>query len=262
MQPRAVNVAYQVERDRDVPADAPTIVLAHSLGSTRAMWEAQVPALRRVARVVRFDARGHGTSPVPDGPYSIDDLVDDLLALLDTLDVARAHLVGLSLGGMTAMRLAARHPERVDRMVLLCTSARLEPVQVWKDRAATVRARGPGAIAEAIVARWYTEEFRATQPDWVAAAAEMVASTPAEGYASCCDAVAEMDLRPDLPRISAPVLAIAGAEDPATPPPHLELIATSVQNGRLLTVPSAAHLANDERPDVVTPAILEHLGLA
>ena len=169
--------------------------------------------------------------------------------------------MGLSLGGMTGMRLAARNPERVDRLVVLCTSPRLEPTQGWLDRAATVRSQGTPAVAD-VVARWYTDPFRAAEPERIAAAVATVAATPAEGYAGCCEAIADMDLRPDLPLISAPTLAIAGADDPATPPPHLELIATSVQDGRLLTVPRSAHLANDEQPDVITPAIIEHLGLS
>ena len=116
-------------------------------------------------------------------------------------------------------------------------------------------------MAEAVVSRWYTPGFLASEPERVAAAVATVSATPAEGYAGCCEAIAGMDLRPDLPRIAAPTLAIAGADDPATPPPHLRLIADSVQDGRCLVVPQSAHLANDEQPGTITPAILEHLGL-
>lgn len=217
--------------------------------------------LSRVARVVRYDTRGHGSSPVPDGPYSLDDLADDVIALLDRLGVDKAHFVGLSLGGMTGMRLAARNPERVDRLVVLCTSPLLAPAQGWHDRAAIVRAQGTAAVADAVVARWYTQGFRDSQTERVQAAVATIGSTPAEGYAGCCEAIAAMDLRSDLASISAPTLAIAGADDPSTPPPHLELIATSVQDGRLLVVPDSAHLANDEQPGIITPAIIEHLGL-
>ncbi|MFW5470717.1 3-oxoadipate enol-lactonase [Knoellia sp. CPCC 206435] len=256
-----VHVAHRIDGDPSLPDDAPTVVLSNSLGSTMAMWEAQVAELSRVARVVRYDTRGHGASPVVPGPYSIDDLADDVIALLDRLRLARVHLVGLSLGGMTGMRLAARNPERVDRLVVLCTSARLEPTQGWLDRAATVRSQGAAVVADAVVERWYTEPFRTAHPERVAAAVATVSATPAEGYAGCCEAIAGMDLRPDLPSITAPTLAIAGADDPATPPPHLQLIADSVQHGRCLVVPQSAHLANDEQPATITPAILEHLGL-
>ncbi len=241
------------------PEDAPVVVLSNSLGSTHAMWDAQADALAEHFRVVRYDTRGHGGSPVPDGPYDIDDLADDLVALLDTLGLEKAHVVGLSLGGMTAMRLAARHPERVDRLVVLCTGARLEPASAWHDRAATVREHGSAAVAEAVVQRWFTAPYLETNADIKATCEATVAATPAEGYASCCEVIATMDLRPDLPTIGAPTLAIAGADDPATPPPLLQEIADHVQDGRLLVVPGAAHLASAEQPATITPAIIAHL---
>jgi 3-oxoadipate enol-lactonase len=241
------------------PEDAPVVVLSNSLGSTTSMWDAQADALAEHFRVVRYDTRGHGGSPVPPGPYDIDDLADDVVALLDSLDVQKAHFVGLSLGGMTGMRLAARNPERVDRLVVLCTGARLEPASAWHDRAATVRERGSAAVAEAVVQRWFTAPYLEANPDTRAASEAIIAATPAEGYASCCEVIATMDLRDDLPRIAAPTLAIAGADDPATPPPHLEAIADRVQDGRLLVVPESAHLANAEQPQAITPAIIEHL---
>ena len=239
--------------------DGPVVVLSNSLGSTYKMWNAQVAALEERYRVVRYDTRGHGYSPVPGGPYSIDDLADDLVALLDRLGIGQAHLVGLSLGGMTAMRVAARNPDRVDRLALLCTGAALPPASAWTDRAATVRAGGSATVAKAVVERWFTAEFLAAHPDVRATHEAMVAATPAEGYAGCCEAIAGLDLRDDLAFIKAPTLAIAGADDPATPPAKLEEIASCVPDSRLLVVPRAAHLANAERPDVITPALINHL---
>ena len=164
------------------------------------MWDAQADALAEHFRVVRYDTRGHGGSPVPPGPYDIDDLADDVVALLDTLGVEKAHFVGLSLGGMTGMRLAARNPERVDRLVVLCTGARLEPSSAWHDRAATVRANGsappwprPSSRGGSPRRSWRSN------PDVKAACEAIVAATPAEGYASCCEVIAAMDLRDDLP---------------------------------------------------------------
>ncbi len=240
--------------------DAPVVVLSNSLGATHAMWDANLAPLEERFRVVRYDTRGHGGSPVPDGPYTIDDLADDVVGLLDLLGVDRAHFIGLSLGGMTGMRLAARNPERVDRLVVLCTGAHLTPSSSWTDRAATVRADGAEAVAGAVVARWFTPGFLEANPDVRADSEASVAGTAAEGYAGCCEVIAAMDLRSDLSSIGAPTLAIAGADDPATPPPHLEAIADAVQDGHLLVVPDAAHLANAQQPGVVTPAILEHLG--
>jgi 3-oxoadipate enol-lactonase len=239
--------------------DSPVVVLSNSLGSTTSMWDAQADELAEHFRVVRYDTRGHGASPVPPGPYDIDDLADDVVALLDTLGVEKAHFVGLSLGGMTGMRLAARNPERVDRLVVLCTGARLAPSSAWHDRAATVREHGSSAVAEAVVGRWFTPAYLEKNPDVRAACEDVVAATPAEGYASCCEVIGGMDLRDDLSRITAPTLAIAGADDPATPPPHLAAIADGVQTGRLLVVPESAHLANAEQPQTVTPAIIAHL---
>lgn len=238
------------------PEDAPVVLMLGSLGSTLEMWDPQAAALVGPYRVVRPDTRGHGRSPVPPGPYAIDDLVDDALALLDRLGVARAHVVGLSLGGMTAMRLAVRAPERVDRMALLCTSALLGPRSLWTDRASAVRSAGTGSIAQAVVDRWFTA---AAGDDLVGPARAMVAGIPDEGYAGCCLAIADMDQRADLPRISAPTLAIAGADDPATPPEHLRQIADAVPAARLLVLPGAAHLASWEQPTAVNAALLLHL---
>lgn len=239
--------------------DAPVVLLLGSLGSTLEMWDPQVPALAEHFRVVRYDTRGHGRSPVPPGPYALDDLVDDALGVLDRLAVERACVVGLSLGGMTAMRLAARAPHRVARLALLCTSALLGPASAWTERATLVRAEGTGAVAETVVARWLTDGRRAAEPAFVARLQEMVAGTPAEGYASCCEAIARMDLRGDLARITAPTLALAGAKDPSTPPQHLRDIAAAVPGARLLVLPSAAHLANLEQAEAVNAALLLHL---
>jgi 3-oxoadipate enol-lactonase len=240
-------------------ADGPVVVLSNSLGSTHRMWDAQLADLEQRFRVVRYDTRGHGDSPVPLGPYRIDDLADDLVALLDRLEVERAHIVGLSLGGMTAMKVAARNPDRVDRLVLLCTGARLAPVSGWTDRAATVRAHGTVAVAAAVVERWFTAAHLAAHPDSRRRHESMVASTSAEGYAGCCEAIAALDLRDDLSSIVAPTLAIAGTDDAATPPAKLQEIADGVKDGRLLIVSHAAHLANAEQPDIITRAVIEHL---
>ncbi len=241
------------------PTDAPVVVLSNSLGSTHRMWDAQIQELQQHFRVVRYDTRGHGDSPVPAGPYSIDDLADDLVALLDRLAVTRAHMVGLSLGGMTVMRVAARNPDRVARMALLCTGAQLPPASAWTERAATVRAQGSQAVAAAVLDRWFTPAYLDAHPETVRRYHQMIAATPAEGYAACCEAIAKLDLREQLSSITAPTLAIAGDDDPATPAAKLEEITAAIPGSRLMTVPQAAHLANAEQPDIITPALIEHL---
>lgn len=241
------------------PANRPVVVLSNSLGTTFRMWDSQIDKLQHRFRVVRYDMRGHGASAVPSGPYSIDDLADDLVAVLDAFDFQRVHLVGLSLGGMVALRVAARNPERVNRLAVLCTAALLPPPSAWIQRAAAVRAHGSGTVAAAVAARWFTKGYLAAHPAAKVAAEAMVAATPVEGYAGCCEAIAAVDLRSDLASITAPTLAIAGADDPATPPACLAEIATGMPDARLLVVPHAAHLANVERPEAITHALIEHL---
>ncbi|GAB3205103.1 3-oxoadipate enol-lactonase [Marinactinospora thermotolerans] len=242
----------------DGPEDAPVLILGGSLGSTLEMWEPQVADLARDLRVVRYDMRGHGRSPVPGGPYTIADLGADVVRLLDRLGVRRAHFAGLSIGGMTGMWLGAHAPERIDRLALLCTSALLGPPEGWSRRAATVRAEGTGAVAAGVVERWFTPGFAHAEPAVVERMTSMVAATPAEGYAGCCAAIERMDLRPDLPAIAAPTLVVAGADDPATPPAHAELIADAVPGARLEVVGPGAHLASWERADQVNPLLRAH----
>ncbi len=240
------------------PADAPAVILSNSLGATLAMWERQLDALAGF-RVVRYDLRGHGRSPVPDGPSSIADLGGDLIALLDRLEIERASLVGVSLGGMVSLWTAAHHPGRVERLVPCFTSAQLGPPEMWRDRIATVQAKGTGALADAVVGRWFTPAFTAREPGYVAAVRDTIAATPDAGYASCCQAIAAMDLRPALELITAPTLVIAGADDPATPPSHGELIADGIHGAELRVLADAAHLGNIEQPEAFNAAVLDHL---
>ena len=253
--------AVRVSVDEQGPADAPVLLLANSLGTTRAMWNAQVPALAERFRVLTFDTRGHGASPVPEGPYSIDDLVDDVLALLDERGLERVHMAGLSLGGMTAMRLAAREPARVDRLALLCTAVRLDGAY-YAQRAATARTEGTASFAAPVVSRWVTPAFAADHPDVLAGLEAMVAAIPDEGYAGCAEAIAGMDLRGDLGQITAPTLVIAGAGDEATPPALLQEIAEGITGAELVIVDPGAHLVPIESPDQVTDALLAHFDLS
>ncbi|HEU0040891.1 MAG TPA: 3-oxoadipate enol-lactonase [Jiangellaceae bacterium] len=242
------------------PAGAPVVVLGSSLGTTRTMWDEQLPALSERYRVVRYDHRGHGGSPVPPGPYTVDDLGADLVALLDELGIVRAHHVGLSLGGIVAMWLAVHHPARVDRLALVCTGAHLPPAEAWLARAATVRARGMAAVAEAVADRWFTPAFATS-----ARATDLRAglrAVPVEGYAGCCEALAALDLRPQLFRIKAPTLVIAGRDDRATPTAYSDELAAGLPAGvcrGLAVVDGAAHLGSVERAEVITGLILEHL---
>jgi 3-oxoadipate enol-lactonase len=242
----------------DGPAAAPALLLGSSLGTAAAMWDPQVPALARRFRVIRYDHLGHGRSAVPSGPYTLDLLGRELLRTLDDLDVPWVHYAGLSLGGMVGMWLAAHAPDRVRRLALLCTSASLGPPEQWRDRAATVRAEGLPAIADAVVARWFTPAFAVARPEVVAAHRALLTATSPAGYAACCEAIAAMDLRPDLGRIDTPTLVIAGADDPATPVRHAHEIAGRIPAARLVVLDAAAHLANVEQPEQVCRLLLDH----
>jgi 3-oxoadipate enol-lactonase len=241
------------------PEDAPPLVLSNSLGANLRMWDPQAEALAERFRLIRYDTRGHGGSPVPDGPYTIEHLGQDVVALLDELEIERAHFAGLSLGGMTGIWLAINAPERLDRLVLLCTSANLGPAETWRERAETVRAQGTEAVADAGVGRWLTERFREEHPDRATWLRDMIAATPDSGYAACCAVIEHMDLTPGLAGISAPTLVIAGAQDPSTPPEHAGRIVAEVPQAKLEVLDPAAHLANVEQPEAVTRLMLAHL---
>ena len=241
------------------PDGAPVLVLSNSLGTTGEIWDGQVPALRERFRVLRYDHRGHGRSEVPPGPYSVAELGQDLLALLDGLGVDRVSLCGLSLGGMVGMWVAAHAPERVERLALVSTSARLGPPEMWTERAAVARTKGTAALAETAAGRWFTPVFRRREPERVAAILETLAAIPGEGYAGCCEAIATMDLRADLHAIAAPTLVVAALDDPATPPPHADVIVDGIAHAQRELVADASHLVSVEQPERITALLLEHL---
>lgn len=241
------------------PEDAPVLLLGPSLGAAADMWQPQVEALSTHFRVICFDTRGHGDSPVPDGPYSIAELGGDVLRLMDHLGVHRAHYAGLSLGGMIGQWLAVHAPERIDRLALLATSPRMAPAQNWLDRAKLVRAEGTSAVADGVVDRWFTPRFVQEHPDQVEARRDRVAATAPEGYASVAEAIAEWDIVDDLPRVQAPTLVIAGADDPATPPEgHGSTIVEQIPGARLAVLEQAAHLLSWEQAERVNTLLVEH----
>lgn len=237
-------------------AGAPALVLSPSLGSTLEMWAPQVEELTERFLVVRYDRRGHGGSPVPCGPYSLDELGRDLLELLDELGLERVSFCGLSLGGMVGMWLASEAPERVDRLVLSCTAPALPPREQWLERAAIVRSQGVAAVADAVLARWFTA---AAPAQVVERFRELLVATPAEGYAGCCEALAELDLHDRLAAIEAPTLVLTGSEDPGIPPATGAALAAAIAGARHVSIPEAAHLASAEQPTRFNELLLDHL---
>lgn len=240
----------------DGPAGAPPLVLCNSLGTTWNMWTPQVPVLTQRFRLVRYEQRGHGGASVPPEPWSIDDLGGDLVELLDHLGLARASLCGVSLGGMVAMWVAARHPQRVDRLVLACTSARFAPASAWTERASTVRKAGTAVLLDTLMGRWFTP---ASASRFGASTAEMLAAVDPGGYAACCEAIGSADLRSELGQITAPTLVVCGAEDPVVPPPSAVDLQQAVAGSGLIVLPDAAHLANLEQPEAFTAAVVDHV---
>jgi 3-oxoadipate enol-lactonase len=242
------------------PDGAHVVVLSNSLGTTQELWSRQLPELAERFRVLTYDHPGHGASELPGQPCTVEAFAHGLLGLLDELGLERVSLCGVSLGGMVGMALALEAPERIERLVLACTSAYLGPPEGWAERARIVRADGIEAIADTVVGRWFTAELPREEPETVARFRAMLLATPSEGYARCCEAVATWDARERISAIAAPVLVVAGEDDPATPVEHAELIASRIPGARLHVLERAAHLANVERAEAFTSAVLEHLG--
>ncbi len=238
---------YQLEGAED----APLLVLSNSLGTTLDMWVPQMPALLEHFRVLRYDTRGHGQSEVTPGPYSIAQLGNDVLALLDHVKAPRAHFCGLSMGGMTGIWLGIHAPDRIDRLVLCNTSAAIGVPEMWNARIAQVRQGGMAVVIDAVLERWFTNDFLSHAPAQVDRVRAMLANTPVEGYVANCAAVRDMDQRADLGRIATPTLVIGGKYDKSTPPEHGELIAKSVPGARYVEL-NAAHLSNWEAAQAFT----------
>ncbi len=229
-----------------VEGEGRPLVLSGSLGTSHRMWDPNVDGLAERFRIVRYDQPGHGSSPA--GPRSIEGLAREVLALADELGIDRFAFCGLSLGGMVGIWLGAHAPDRLERLVLCCTAPRLPPREQWLERAATVRERGVEAIADVVVGRWFTPRFDGDVELWRA----MLVSTPAEGYARCCEAIAAMDLREELDRIRVPTTVILGRHDPVLGDESRRMLA---QAGELVEL-DAAHLANVEQPEAFDEAVL------
>ncbi|WP_280416220.1 alpha/beta fold hydrolase [Nocardia carnea] len=226
---------------------AGTVALLNSLGTTLELWDDVVARLRESFDIVRCDQRGHGRAPLGDGVAGIDVLVDDFLAVLDRFDIERVHLAGVSIGGMVAIRAAARAPERVSSLTVLCSAAVYEP-QGWIERARAVRQGGLEPLVPFVMDRWFTAEFRRRDPEIVAAYADMLRSISPEAYAVGCDVLAAADVRGDLPRVSAPTVVVGGARDIATPPDEQRFIARSIPGAGLEILPGVGHLAPAAAP--------------
>jgi 3-oxoadipate enol-lactonase len=234
-------IHYALEGESRTPA----LVFSNSLGANFSMWEPQASELRAKLRLLRYDTRGHGQSSSTPGPYSIEQLGRDVIALLDTLELDRVHFCGLSMGGMIGMWLAVNAPERLGKLVLSNTGARIGTSEAWNVRIEAVRKNGMKSVAPAVVERWFSPAFREKAPATVSNTLKMLEEANPEGYAACCAAVRDFDFREQLSKIRMPVLVIAGAHDPATPPADGRFLADRIPGARYVEL-DAAHLSNIE----------------
>jgi 3-oxoadipate enol-lactonase len=241
------------------PSDAPLVLLSNSLGTRLEIWDPQLPALAQRYRVLRYDGRGHGRSTAPAGPYSLEMLADDVVGLLDGLSIERAHFCGLSMGGMVGQLLGARHASRFRSLALCSTACHLAPKEFWDQRIKAVNEGGTAAIADAVVERWFTEAFRAEPSIVVERVRRMIVETPAHGYAACCAAIRDMDLRETIRAIRLPTLIIAGDKDPATPPAKAYEIGERIPGAKLEVIPDAAHLVSIEQDVAFDASLLAFL---
>jgi 3-oxoadipate enol-lactonase len=240
------------------PEDADIVMLANSLGTDHRLWAPQMPVLTSHFRVLRYDARGHGASTVPQGEYTLDRLGADALDVLDALGIGHVSFSGISLGGMVGQWLAIHASQRLRSLALCNTSAYMGPLEAWQTRIATVRARGMSAMVQPVLERWFTPEFLSREPEAVRVTRNALLSTSPTGYAGCCAAIRDMDLRQLGSKITVPTLIIGGAFDPATPPAHAEALHAQISGSRLVMLP-AAHLSNLEVPEEFTKQLFEFM---
>jgi 3-oxoadipate enol-lactonase len=224
------------------------LVFSNSLGANYSMWDPQAHEFRKKLRVLRYDTRGHGQSAPTPGPYSIELLAKDVIAMLDALDLDRVHFCGLSMGGMIGMWLALNAPERLHKLVLSNTAAKIGTSEGWNARIEAVQKNGMKSVASAILERWFTPAFRQNAPETMANILKMLEETNPDGYVACCAAVRDFDCREQLNNIRTPTLVIAGAHDRATPPDGGRFLAQQIPGARYVEL-NAAHLSNIEAQD-------------
>jgi 3-oxoadipate enol-lactonase len=248
-------LAYQL----DGPPDAPAVLFLNSLGCDLRMWEPQAAALADQFRVIRFDTRGHGRSDAPAADYSVERLGRDAIALMDALGIERAHICGLSLGGIVALWLAINRSGRIMRAVFANTAARIGSNEMWAERIEFMRANGIAGMQEMVVARFLSEGFRARDPETTALVSEMIGATPLDGYLGCCAALRDADLRNLTSTIETRSLVIGGELDVATPPAQAEDLHAAIVPSELMVIPNVAHLSNLEAPELFTRRLRELL---
>ena len=250
-----------IDIDYTIEGDGPWITLSHSLACDSSMWDPQVDMLKKNFKVLRFDTRGHGQSAAPEGEYTLDQLADDVHGLFGALGITRSHWMGLSMGGMIGQAFALKYPGMFASMILADTTSRQPPngAAMWAERIEIAKTKGTGALVEATLARWFTDAYRAANPQVMADIGKVIRDTPAAGYAGCCAAISKINLTDRLNEIKCPTLILVGEQDLGTPVEAARLIQANLPGSELLVIPSAAHISNIEQAAVFNVAIRDFL---
>ncbi|WP_417606877.1 3-oxoadipate enol-lactonase [Oceanimonas baumannii] len=251
-----VHLHYQLEG----PAHLPLLVFSNSLGTDLRVWDPLLPLLANQFRFLRYDKRGHGLSACPAGPYRLDDHIDDLIGLLDSLGFEQVALCGLSVGGMIAQGVAARRPGLVRELILCNTAHKIGPAQGWEDRIQAIRQHGIEAVADAVIERWLAAVFRQQRPQELALWRNMLVRTPVEGYVATCAAIRDADLTDSSARLTQPTLCVVGDQDGATPPELVQSTAALIPDSRFEVIANAGHLPCVEQPASLAALIIDFLG--
>jgi 3-oxoadipate enol-lactonase len=241
----------------DGPSQGSVVMLSNSLASTLAMWDGQIAPLTAAGfRVLRYDHRGHGESEAGEGDYTITQLTDDALALLDALRIDRVHFCGLSLGGFIGQELGARHGDRLLSLTLCDTASQVSPATMWEERIAAVRAGGMAAVVDATLDRWFTQPGQARLPGPVGEVRKMILGTSVAGFCGCAAAIRDMDLGESNRAVATPTLIVVGEHDPATPVEAARGIQSRIRGAGLTVIPAAAHMPNIEQADAFNDTLL------
>ena len=250
-----IDIHYTVE------GSGPWITLAHSLGCDSSMWDEQAALLAPNYTVLRFDARGHGQSSAPPGPYTLAQMADDVHGLFAMLGITRTHWLGISMGGMIGQTFALAYPGVFASMVLADTTSRRPPnaSAMWGERIQIAKTQGMDALVDSTLERWFTAPFRASQPELMARVAAGIRATPVDGFCGCCAAIAQVDVLNRLHEIVCPALVMVGDQDHGTPPEMARLIHENLAGSEFVVIANAAHIANMEQPEFFNRTLLDFL---
>ena len=252
---------FRMRFEVEGPDAAPTVILHHPLATNLSVWDELTAALLPRYRVVRFDARGHGASEATSAPYDFPMLTADVIGLMDHLQIARAHFLGLSMGGMVGQHLGLEHPQRCASLILCSTSSRIpaEAQPLWDERVKATRDKGMASQVELALSRWLAAASRKDKPALVARMTRCLETTPVEGYIGWCQAIRDLNVTDKLKGIKLPTRVIVGAEDPSTPPAAAQVIHRQIAGSDLVEVPGTSHMLHVEQPETFNRHVLAFL---